>query len=95
MIKETELAFETEIHEETPTELWRVRSRRNFIKGQMTPTSWVTQSSTKVVCTTNWFATEDRARQHVEWINDGRGEVISIAKYILCPGSSRCPGLSQ
>jgi hypothetical protein len=65
---DTELAFEEGIHG-SPQFLWRVQSWRQFRDRRLRHT--------------NWFATEDAARKHGAWINDGRGEVISVKKYVL------------
>lgn len=63
-----ELAFENG-YDDSPQELWRVYSIRHFKE--------------RPIRHTNWFATEEAARKHAAWINDGRGKVISIAKYSL------------
>lgn len=61
-----ELAFENGFYE-SPQELWRVYSTRDF-KGRS-----VRQS--------NWFATEDDANKYAKKIIEGCGDVLSITKY--------------
>jgi len=53
---------------DSPPEWWRV-------------TSWRELGGRKFRHT-NWFATEAAARQHAAWIEDGRGEVIAVTKYV-------------
>lgn len=62
-----ELAFE---FEDSPLELWRVVSHREFLG--------------RALRNINWFATEQAARRHAAWINDGRGKVLSVTKYRAC-----------
>ena len=53
--------------EVAPTELWRVYSHREW--------------QGKCIRHTNWFATEEAARAHAAWIDDGRGKVHSVTCY--------------
>lgn len=64
-----EMSFENGF-EDSPPELWRVVSCRGF--------------NGRSLRHVNWFATEEAARKHAEWINDGRGQVLSIVKYRAC-----------
>jgi hypothetical protein len=68
--RDFELAFEHEIGQDyAPPELWRVCSLRGLPGRE--PINHV-----------NWFATEGGARKHAAWINDGRGEVLSVTRYV-------------
>lgn len=60
-----DMAFEHGVDGET--ELWRVMSFRAF--------------NDKSFRNTNWFSTKAEAEAHAEWINDGRGKVLSITQY--------------
>lgn len=62
------LAFEN-FHEQPPPELWRVFALR--------------PCGDETIRHVNWFATEEAARNHAEWISDGRGTVLSVARYTL------------
>jgi len=62
------LAFEDGF-EGSPSELWRVESKRWLRPGR------------KEITHINWFATKEQAEKHADWINDGRGRVISIYRY--------------
>lgn len=62
-----ELAFENGF-DASPHSLWRVLSIRD----------WKDQG----VRNTNWFATEQAAREQAAWISDGRGKVLSVTKYV-------------
>lgn len=66
-----ELVWETGIADNEPPQktLWRVMSIRPW-RG-------------REIRHTNWFATEDAARAHAAWIEDGRGRVVSLLKYRL------------
>lgn len=66
-----DMSFEQGFKEDNPQELWRVISWRQV------------PNQNRKIRHTNWFATEEAAKKHAEWINNGRGEVISIAKYLL------------
>ena len=66
---DVELAFENGLTEDTPQTLWRVTATR--------------EHGDRRLRHTNWFATEEQARQYEVWIADGRGDVIAVAEYKL------------
>lgn len=72
-IKRAELAFEDGF-DESPDTLWRVYSTRD----------WKDRGVRHV----NWFATESAALAHAAWINDGRGRVDSVTRYVKATGES-------
>lgn len=67
---ESNLAFE-QFPESAPPELWRLSAIRTY-KGE------------KDIRHINWFASEAAAIAHRDWINDGRGRVLSLVKYRSC-----------
>jgi len=73
MTKETpnsDLCFEQDFHEDSPEELWRLSAMRSYHNGEIRHV--------------NWFASETAALAHRDWINAGRGRVLSITKYRAC-----------
>ena len=50
-------------------ELWRVRSIRPLGETEIRHT--------------RWFINEAGAREYAKWVEDDRGKVLSIAKYVL------------
>jgi len=60
------LSFE-EFEEPAPGVLWRLVSRRAHGDRQLRHV--------------NWFASQDAAEAHRDWINQGRGQSISLTKY--------------
>lgn len=62
------IAFED--FDEAPPELWRLESKRK------------TPFSKKEISHVNWFATKEAADRHAAWIGDGRGRVVSLARYV-------------
>ena len=74
----SELAFEEDLPGGEPDELWRLVSYREF-KGRR-------------IRHVNWFATVEACARHAEWINDGRGEVTSMTKYVRAKSG---PGLAR
>jgi hypothetical protein len=70
-IDSSNLAFEKSFPVDAPQELWRLSAVRTY-KGE------------KDITHINWFATEEAASKHRDWINDGRGRVLSVVKYRAC-----------
>ena len=68
-LKNFELSFEHGVEGQSPEELWRLVSRRPYGDGERTITH------------VNWFATLTAARQHADWIADGRGKVVGMDLY--------------
>lgn len=64
---DSNLAFEQSFAEECPAELWRLSAMRSYHNGEIRHI--------------NWFATESAALAHRDWINDGRGRVLSLQRY--------------
>ena len=64
---DSNLAFEQSFPEESPAELWRLSAIRLHQGTEMRHI--------------NWFATETAALAHRDWINDGRGRVLSLVIY--------------
>lgn len=67
-ITRADLAFENGIGD-APVELWRVVSMRKW--------------NDREIRHTNWFATEEGALTHAEWIKDGRGRLVGVNKFTL------------
>ena len=65
-MKDTGLAFEDGI-DGSPAVLWRLLALRTRPRGD------------GEVRHTNWFASEERALQHADWINDGRSVPDKVA----------------
>ena len=65
-----DLAFENQLPAGALPELWRVVSMRP-ISGRLPMRH------------TEYFATEDCALEHAARINDGRGKILSISRYVL------------
>ena len=70
-LPDSNLAFEQAFPVDAPEELWRLSAVRTH-KGE------------KEIRHINWFSTEAAALAHRDWINDGRGRVLSIVKYRSC-----------
>jgi hypothetical protein len=72
--RDFDLAFEHDFRQDVaPPELWRVCSLRGL-------------PGREPIVHVNWFAAENAARKHGDWINDGRGEVVSITRYVRADG---------
>lgn len=69
--QDSNLAFEQSFPEDAPIELWRLHSVRSY-------------RADKEIRHINWFATEAAALEHRDWINAGRGRVLSLVKYRSC-----------
>jgi hypothetical protein len=65
-----ELAFEHGVGIAPQPVLWRVVSLRNV--GERRPIVHV-----------NWYTEEESARHHAKWIDDVRGNVLRIDRYVL------------
>jgi len=70
-VPDSDVAFENSFQEDAPGELWRLSAMR-FYAGE------------KEIRHINWFATETAAIAHRDWVNDGRGRVLSLVKYRAC-----------
>ena len=69
MSEDYELAVEeTDVFNRHPHELWRVTSWRVWRDQRLRHT--------------NWFCTERAAHDHAKWVNNGRGEVIAVSRYV-------------
>jgi hypothetical protein len=66
-MSKSELAFEEGFPEGEPHDLWRLCSARSFKEREIRHV--------------NWFASLEAAREHVAWIEDGRGKVVSLTHY--------------
>lgn len=78
---DSDLAWETFVPRDSqPAELWRVLSNRYW--------------GERPVRQSNWFATEKDANEHVAWIENGRGEVLSVTHYVAAaspaPEQEKC-----
>jgi hypothetical protein len=67
-VPDSNVAFEQAFVEESPKELWRLSAMRTY-------------RDEEEIRHINWFATETAALAHRDWINAGRGRVLSLVKY--------------
>jgi hypothetical protein len=70
-VPDSNVAFEQAFVEDAPKELWRLSAMRAY-------------RDEKEIRHINWFATETAALAHRDWINAGRGRVLSLVKYRAC-----------
>ncbi len=69
-VPDSNIAFEQAFREDSPRELWRLAAIRKY--------------KDEEIRHINWFATETAAIAHRDWVNDGRGRVLSLTKYRAC-----------
>lgn len=66
-LQDSNIAFEQAFSDDSPQELWRLAAMRTYKDGEIRHI--------------NWFSTEASALAHKDWINNGRGRVVSLVKY--------------
>ncbi len=76
LTKDDRLAWETGVEDDSPQVLWRVYSTRNF--------------ADRPIRHTNWFVSEQAAKEHADWIVSRGGTVHSVGMYRLTFSEGFC-----